>query len=188
MNILVICEYSNIVSQAFREKGHYVLSCDLLPNLSPQANHYIGDYNDLLHYDWDFIIGFTPCTFLANAQIFRLNRCHLRMSLALYWVSEMKKIMNNKCPTIVLENPIGFANTHWRKPNQIISPHLFGSQYSKDICLWTKNLPPLMFTCMSSGKKKVSNHVNSRMSQALKSKIKSKFFPEVAFEMANQWG
>ena len=188
MNILVLCEYSNIVSQAFRDKGHYVLSCDLEPCVSQGSNHYQGNFYDVIDYDWDMLIGFVPCTYLAKVQIFRLKRCHLRMELSAAAQGLFMDVYNNKCPRIAIENPVGIMSTVFRKPDQIISPNMFGSMYQKEICLWLKNMAPLIHSCYTNGKKSTSNHVNSRMSQAAKSKIKSKFFIEVAIEMANQWG
>ncbi len=187
MNILVLCEYSNIVSKAFRDKGHYVSSCDFEECLSPGANHYQGNCLDLLHYDWDRIIGFVPCTYLAKVQMHMLKNNSPRLEMSSDAQHFFKEIYNNKCPQVAIENPVGIMNTVFRKPDQIISPNQFGSVYQKEICLWLKGLPPLIHTYYTHGKKSTSNHVNSRMSQALKSKIKSKFFPEVAEAMANQW-
>ena len=99
----------------------------------------------------------------------------------------IKELWSCSIPKIAIENPVGWLNKNWMPPSQITNPKFFGSPYSKEVCLWLKNLPPLIHTCHSPGLKKVSNHVNSRMSQAAKSKIKSKFFPEMAKEMANQW-
>ena len=188
MNILVLCEYSNIVSQAFRSKNHYVLSCDFEECTSPGANHYKGNCFDVINYDWDMIIGFPPCTYLAKVQMFRLKRCHLRNDLSAAAQRFFMDIYHNKCPLIAIENPIGIMSNVLRKPDQIISPNQFGSMYQKEIALHLKGLPPLIHTYITHGSKSTSNHVNSRMSQALKSKIKSKFFPELAAEMANQWG
>jgi hypothetical protein len=97
------------------------------------------------------------------------------------------RLFYSRIKHIAIENPIGWLNTNWKSPDQITSAHKFGSPYHKDICLWLKNLPPLIEGAQSPGTKRVKNHVNSRMSQALKSKIKSKFFPEVGKAMAEQW-
>jgi hypothetical protein len=187
MNILVACEYSNIVSSAFRTKGHSVLSCDLFPSLNSDE-HYIGYVQDIIDSEaWDMLIAFPPCTFLAKAQIFQLYLDPGRVRKCLQAVYFVDYLMSARIKRICVENPIGILSRVFRPPSQIISPHFFGSPYSKEICLWLKNLPPLIYGCQSSGRKKVSNHCNSRMSQNLKSHIKSKFFPEVAEAMANQW-
>lgn len=185
MRILVACEYSGIVSQAFRSKGHRVTSCDLLPSESPGA-HYRGDVTGLLRSQiYDLLIAFPPCTWLAQCQMHRKDFHSQIQTLAAF--NFVHTLWNAPVKHIAIENPVGWLNTNWRPPDQITSPHFFGSPYSKPVCLWLKNLPPLMYGAQSPGRKKVSNHVNSRMPQSLKGKIKSKFFPEVAAAMAAQW-
>lgn len=193
MKVLIACEYSGVVSRAFQSKGHEVVSCDLLPNESPRYSsvgsfrHYTGDIFDIINSEtWDLMIAFPPCTYLCRAQMFRTKKDYYSVRTALAYNFVLRLYYSN-IKFIALENPIGWLNTNWKKPDQITSPHMFGSPYRKDICLWLKNLCPLIEGQPSPGLKRVSNHVNSRMSQALKSKIKSKFFPEVAEAMAVQW-
>jgi len=182
--ILIACEYSGIVSQAFEAKGFNVVSCDLLPRTNG-GTHYKGDLFDVLYDGWDAVIAFPPCTYLAKAQLHMKDYDRLiQRKKALNFV---QMIWEADIPFKCIENPIGHLNTHWRPPSQILSPHFFGSPYSKETCFWLQNLPPLIYTCMSPGTKKVANHVNSRMSQSQKSHIKSKFFPELARAMVDQW-
>lgn len=191
MEIAILCEYSGITSQAFAQNGHRVTSCDLLPcehplyGQYPDWNHFQGDLYSILYDEWDMIIAFPPCTYLCCAQLHRKseNILVLRQSA----IQVVKDIYNSPTKKIAIENPKGILSTQFMPPHQIISPHYFGSPYSKDINLWLKNLPPLISTCYTSGQKKVANHVNGRMAQTEKSKIKSKFFPEVAEAMATQW-
>lgn len=187
MKVLVACEYSGIVSDAFRSLGHNVTSCDLLPSesLSPDQ-HYTGDVFDLLPGTWDMIIAFPPCTYLCRAQA-HLLKSPERYQKDLEAIEFVRRLWLQPADKIAIENPIGFLSTKFLKPSQITSFNNFGDPYSKDICLWLKNLPKLQATNIIQGTKKVSNHVNSRMSQALKSKIKSKFFPGIAKAMAAQW-
>ena len=96
-------------------------------------------------------------------------------------------MLNCPIPCIALENPVGIIGKYYKPQSQIIYPHWFGSPYHKEIGLWLKNLPPLIATQYSVHRKSMSNHVNGRMSQASKSKIRSKFFPQVAKAMAEQW-
>lgn len=187
MKILVACEFTGIVSQAFRAKDHDVTSCDLLPSLSP-GKHYQGKVEDILSTGFEMLIGFPPCTFLCAAQMWRLQVSQDRLQKSDDAIDFFKMLYNAPIKYKALENPIGRLNNAFRKPDQIITPNWFGSPYDKDICLWLVNLPPLIATCYNTQKKRVSNHVNSRMSQDQKSMIKSKFFPEVAEAMANQWG
>jgi hypothetical protein len=99
----------------------------------------------------------------------------------------VNRVYNCNIKHIAIENPKGILSTQWLAPSMIIYPWQFGDPYRKDICLWTRNLPPLISTVYSTKRRSVTNHVNSRMSQALKSKIKSRFFKGVATAMANQW-
>lgn len=192
MRILVACEYSGTVSAAFAAKGHDVTSCDIIPSDYPHGSnlpsfkHHIGDVLELISKEnFDLMVGHPPCTYLCLARLWdkSLDRIEKRKHAADF----VRRLYESNIKHIALENPIGWLNRNWMAPHQITSAHRFGSPYKKDICLWLKNLPPLIEGCVSSGKKRVANHTNSRMSQAIKSKIKSKFFPEVAEAMANQW-
>jgi hypothetical protein len=134
------------------------------------------------------IIAHPPCTYFAKAQIFRLWSERGRKEKMSQSLDMFLAIASAPCPRIAIENPIGVLSTIYKKPSQIIYPWMFGDPHSKDICLWLKGLPPLISTCYHFKRQPVKNHVNGRMSQALKSKIKSRFFPPVAEAMATQWG
>lgn len=186
VKVLVACEYSGIVSAAFHARGHSVTSCDLLQSEgSPWVNHYRGNVFDIIDSGFDMAICFPPCTWLAKCQLHRKDEQSVMNRLEAF--EFVLRLYYSNIPQVAIENPVGWLNTNWRPPDQITSPHYFGSLYSKEVCLWLKNLPPLIHTYVSPGKKKVANHTNSRMSGALRSKIKSKFFPEFAQAMANQW-
>lgn len=187
MKVLVACEYSGIVRDAFTAAGHYAMSADLEPSMSP-GNHYQGDVFNIIDLEkWDLLIAHPPCTYLCKAQLFLCVPGSLRYQNQLDAVAFVRRLLSVNIEKIAVENPIGILSTVLRKPNQIVYPWQFGDPYRKDICLWTKNLPPLLPTTLSPGRKSVSNHVNSRMSPALKSKIKSRFFKGVAEAMASQW-
>lgn len=187
MDLLVLFEYSGIVRNAFQSAGFNAWSCDLLPSESP-GKHLQLDWREALYSKkWSFVIAHYPCTFLAKAQIFKLQQSPGRMAKAWQSIEDIKEIFACSAEYIALENPIGFLSNNFRPPDQIIYPWMFGDPHSKDICLWLKNLPPLISTVYHYRRQPVSHHVNSRMSQALKSKIKSKFFPLVASAMAQQW-
>lgn len=188
MKILIACEYSGIVRDAFVKKGHDAMSCDLLNSSSP-GKHYKGDVFELLKYEnFDMLIGFPPCTYLSKVQLWRCNKDISRKLLQLQAINFFKNLLNCEIEKIALENPVGILSKAVRSYDQLIHPYMFGSPYQKEICLWLKNLPLLLPTKLSPGRKSMYNHVNSRMSQAEKSHIKSKFFPEIAEAMANQWG
>ena len=186
MNILVACEYSGIVSAAFRAKGHYVLSCDLLPSDSP-GNHYQGDLFDVLYYNWDMMICFPPCTYLSAAGMSMCNNNPVRQAKQQEAIEFCHRLFCSPIPKIALENPRGALSTLWRKPDQTFQPWHFGDPHRKLTCLWLKNLPPLISTIYNTKRQSVFNHTNGRMNQATKSHIRSKFFPLVAEAMANQW-
>lgn len=186
MKILVACEYSGIVRDAFTAEGHDAISCDILPS-DTYGKHYQGKVENILHNNkWDMVIAFPPCTYICRAQSHLLKDPERKKKhvAAIAFVEELWSVDCNK---MVLENPIGALSTVWKKPSQIISPNQFGDPYSKDICLWIRGLPLLKGTNLVAGTKKVSNHVNGRMTNEERSKIKSRFFPGVAAAMAEQW-
>lgn len=187
MKVLVGCEYSGIVSEAFRRKGHDVTSCDLKDSVSP-SKHYKGNVFDIIDSGFDLGIFHPPCTFLCKGQFHLLNKSQERTEKMFEAIDFIKKIYNSNIEKIAIENPIGIIPKYWRSYDQLIYAYQFGDPHSKDICFWLKNLPPLICTCFNPKKQPVKNHTNGRMSQEQKSHIKSKFFPLVAAEMANQWG
>lgn len=188
MKIVVACEYSNIVAAAFRQHNHDVISCDLIANDVPCTSHLIMDAIECCHLvKPDFLIAFPPCTFLAKVQMWRMSGDLYRWAQQIDAIQFFMDLYNFPCSYTCIENPAGIMNTFFRSPDMILHPYMFGDPYQKEICLWTKNLPPLFHGPISPGRKHTSNHVNSRMSQELKSKIKSKFFPGLASAMAQQW-
>lgn len=192
MKVLVGCEYSGIVGEAFASQGHEVISCDLLPGENVKRRiHVQGDVFEVAAAgEFDLGIFFPPCTYLCRAQIPYLRRDFNRRILSADAMYFVKRLYALPIDRIAIENPIGLLSQWWRKPNQIFSPWQFGSDYDKDVCLWLRGLPPLQIDRGIRRPvkfRKVSNHVNSSMPQSLKSKIRSKFFPEVAAAMALQW-
>ena len=188
MDVLILFEHSGTVRNAFTAAGHNATSIDIEKSISP-GKHIIEDiWHNLHKYKADLIIAHPPCTYLCRAQIPLCFNSKKRMSAALRSIFWTKKIMSLNADMICIENPIGLLNTAWRKPDQIIYPWQFGNDHSKDICLWTKNLPPLMPVALSSGRRPMSNHTNSSMTQHQRMLRRSRFFPEVAQAMATQWG
>jgi len=181
MKILVACEYSQIVQEAFLSLGHYVISCDLEPG-DRNLFHYRGTLEKLITQDsaWDMVIAFPPCTYLAKVQMWMCDRDEARARRRDEAVEFVRWIWS-LAPKVAIENPVGYLSKNWMTPTQVLSPHLFGSHYRKEFCLWLKNLTPLVVDESSvykpsAGEKflNVSNHVNSRMTQSQKSKIKSR--------------
>jgi len=188
MRVLIGYEYSGIVRDAFVSAGHFAVSCDILPSASP-GDHIQGDFFKAFYsFCPQLLICHPPCTYLCRSQMWRCEIEPYRKLKQLIAFNDVLRILSLDCPMICVENPIGYLNNNFRPPDQIIYPYNFGDPYRKDICLWLKNLPPLICSHYNTKKKSVSNHVNGRMSQEQKSKIRSKFFPGVAAAMANQWG
>jgi site-specific DNA-cytosine methylase len=151
MRILIACEESQTVCKAFRAKGHEAYSCDILPCSGGHPEWHIqGDVLPQLEKDWDMIIAHPPCTYFSNAGMCNLTRKNSddayrenRKRLTLEAFEFTMKIANAPIPKIAIENPVGYLNTHWRKPDQIIQPFQYGHSVNKKTCLWLKNLPLL---------------------------------------------
>jgi hypothetical protein len=188
MRILIACEESGTVRDSFTALGHYALSCDLKPSKSP-GNHYQGDVFDIINEDWDLMVAFPPCTYLAKAQQWRYLHEPNRIQLRDQAIDFAKSLFHSNIPSVVLENPAGYLSTGFRPYSQLIRPWWFGDPYDKEICLWFKNVPPVLATCYNPLRKKLHNHVNGRMSQEQKSEIKSSwsYFPRMSAALAQQW-
>jgi site-specific DNA-cytosine methylase len=188
MKVLTLCEESGIVRNAFHSKGHDAWSCDLLPT-SSAGQHLQMDALEAAKIDnWDLIIAFPPCTYLSSCQLMRHQVEPERKAKAKHALSFVRSILDIKCPRLVIENPPGLLWSEVVPWSQCIFPFHFGDPYFKRICLYLRNVPPLISSCYSTGRKSMSNHVNSKMSPEQRSTIKSKFFKGVAEAMANQWG
>lgn len=178
MRILVACEYSGQVANAFREKGHIVWSSDLLPGINKEF-HYQGDVRDILYNDWDMIIAHPPCTYLTKAR----GVCDVEKMLE--GIEFFKLFLNHPCPKIAIENPMPFRRVYdyIPKPNYWYDPTHFGCNKTKFTCLWLKGLPPLMPTVYFP-----RSEAKSLVYSTKGSKYRSKTPTEVARAMADQWG
>jgi site-specific DNA-cytosine methylase len=141
LRVLVACEYSGTVREAFAAHGHDAMSCDILPTDRP-GKHYQGDVRDVLDEGWDLMIAHPPCTYLSVSGIHWNNRGRgwTETEKALDFV---RLLMSANIPRIALENPVSIISSRIRKPDQIIQPHEFGHDASKATCLWLKNLSKL---------------------------------------------
>ena len=144
MKVLVACEFSGNVREAFKAKGHDAWSCDLLPTEIP-GQHIQGDVLDVLTWDWDLMIAHPPCTHLAvsGARYFAEKRADGRQQAA---IDFFMALVNAPIPKIAVENPVCIMSTIYRKPDQIIQPYEHGHPESKKTCLWLKGLPKLVPT------------------------------------------
>ncbi len=196
MRVLIACEFSGIVREAFRKKGHDAWSCDFMPALDNTKYHINGNVIDQLDKDWDMMIGHPPCTYLCAGSMNWLYREEGRYEKMEQAVIFFKALFNSSIPKVALENPIGILSSKFRKPDQIIKANYFGSEYRKDIALWLKGLPKLIYnetdnlfstqTVNHKGTKKMDMWSTKRKDDIGRD-LKSIFFPEVADAMANQW-
>lgn len=185
MKVLIACEFSGIVREAFRKRGHDAWSCDYLPP-EIEGQHHQGDVRELIEGmfwpSWDLMIAFPPCTHLAvcGARWFKYKQQEQKKALEF-----IRELMKSPIPRIAIENPIGVISTKIRKPDQIIQPWQFGHGETKATCLWLKNLPLLRPT----------NIVGGREGRAWKEppspnrwKNRSRTYQGIANAMAKQWG
>jgi hypothetical protein len=142
MKVLVACEFSGRVRDAFTYAGHDAMSCDLLPSES-LGPHHQGDVRDVLHEGWDLMIAHPPCDHLAVSGARWFKNKVKEQAEALDFV---RLLMEAPIPKIALENPVSVISSRIRKPDQIIQPWQFGHPEAKKTCLWLKNLPPLVPT------------------------------------------
>ena len=196
MKVLVACEFSGTVRDAFLEKGHDAMSCDLLPTEAP-GPHYRGDVLDVLGRGWDLMIAHPPCTYLTVSGLHWNKRDNSRAAKTEDALAFVDALLNAPIARIALENPIGCISTRIRKPDQVIQPYQFGHDASKATCLWLKNLPLLRPTGfvegrIVNGKPRWSNQTDSGQNRLPPSadrwKKRSETYRGVALAMAEQWG
>jgi hypothetical protein len=206
MKILVACEESQVVTTAFRERGHEAYSCDILSCSGGHPEWHIeGDVINELKKDWDMVLAFPPCTHLAvsGAAHFAKKRADGRQQEGIEFFMQFANL--DHVPKVAIENPIGIMSKVWRKPNQIIQPYDFGEDASKRTCLWLKGLPELKINPRNrfngrmiktpSGKfverwsNQCDNYGHDKTSPSPeRSRIRSKTYKGIAIAMAEQWG
>lgn len=198
MKVLVACEVSGIVRDAFNALGYDAVSCDLQPTLSP-GPHVTGDVSQLLHEAWDLIIAFPPCTDLAavGASKWQEKQMDGRQQRA---ADFFRSFFDAPCERVAVENPVGWLNTNWRWPDQIIQPYQFGDPWRKKTCLWLKGLPRLHATDFVEPQGNwVAAQRRSRRGGgwrkdetanygARDASARARTFPGIAAAMACQWG
>lgn len=200
--VLVACERSQIVANAFRALGHYAFSADIELCLGGHPEwHIIGDVQRILNghcafttqdtvthqirTNWDLIIAHPPCTYLAKSGSMHmycadgsinLDRAHLRAAARIFFL----RCLHADAAHVCVENPVPMKDSFLPRPDTIIDPCEFGEPWTKKTCLWLRDLPPLLPTCI---------HTRTRSFVYTKrgSKARSLFFPKVAKAMAEQW-
>lgn len=197
MRVLVGCEFSGTVRDAFIAAGHDAMSCDLLPTES-QGPHYQGDIRDVLDEGWDLAVFHPPCTYLCSSGLHWNNRRPGREKLSYEALDFVRLLLAAPILHIALENPIGCISSHIRPPDQTIQPYNFGHDASKTTCLWLKNLPALHGTeyhppsRIINGLPRWGNQTagggNKLAPSADRWAERSKTYPGIAKAMAAQWG
>jgi site-specific DNA-cytosine methylase len=182
MKVLVACEYSGRVRDAFLAKGHDAISCDLLPTDAP-GPHYQGDVFDIINNGFDLLIAHPPCTHLAvsGARHFAAKKASGVQDEALDFV---RRLLDSPIDKIALENPISIISSRIRKPDQIIQPWQFGHGETKATCLWLKNLPLLVPTNIVDGR---SDRIHKMPPSPDRWKLRSTTYSGIAQAMAEQW-
>jgi site-specific DNA-cytosine methylase len=181
LNIIVACEFSGTVRDAFIAEGHTAISCDLLPTERP-GNHIQGDIRTVDIAGYDLLIAHPPCTYLASSGARWWKDRHQEQQEAIDFV---KWIATLSVPKIAIENPIGKLSKAWRKPDQIIQPWQFGHGETKATCLWLKGLPVLQPTNIVDGR---VPRIHWTSSSKMRWKLRSRTYEGIAQAMAQQWG
>jgi len=182
MKVLIACEYSGTVRDAFIRGGHDVMSCDLLPTDKP-GPHYQGDVFDIINDGWDLMIAHPPCTHLAvsGARHFAEKRADGRQQAG---IDFFMALANAVIPKICIENPVCIMSTIWRKPDQIIQPWQYGHGETKSTCFWLKGLPLLQPTNVVEGR---ADRIHKMPPSADRWKLRSQTYQGIADAMAKQW-
>ncbi len=196
MKILIACEFSGTVRDAFIRKGHTAISCDILPTEAP-GPHYTGDIRNILYSDaWDLVIAFPPCTYLCSMGVW-WNHKRPERWLETDKAQEFFMLFADLPCRYAIENPVGIMSTRYRKPDQVIQPWQFGHEANKPTCLWLQGIPKLTPTQIVSRGKFYTKKNGARMSawshkcsgtnKAKRARIASITFPGIADAMAEQW-
>ena len=189
MRCLIACEYSGVVSEAFRSRGHEVWSCDLLPSDIGSRFHYQGPVEDIINDGWDFMMAMPPCTHLAvsGARWFKDKVQEQQEALGF-----VQMLMDAPIPKIAIENPVSVISSRIRKPDQIVQPWWFGDTVQKSTCLWLKGLPLLtktndVYKEMMELPRKEREKIWYASPGPDRWKVRSTTFPGFASAMAEQW-
>jgi hypothetical protein len=192
MKILIACEYSGTVRDAFRALGHDAVSCDLLPSDKPGPHHQ-GDVSDIIGDGWDLMVAHPPCTYLCSSGLHWNKKRPERAAKTEEALRFVEFLMNAPIPRIAIENPIGCISTRICKPDQTIQPWQFGHSESKATCLWLKRLPALTHTNVlplpvtGRWQNQTASGQNRLAPSADRWKIRSTTYQGIADAMASQW-
>ena len=181
MRVLVACEFSGVVRDAFSRLGHKAWSCDIIPSQSV-GKHYTGDVLDILDDGWDLMIAHPPCTNLcvSGARWFKDKREEQQLAIEFFM-----RLVNAPIARICIENPIGIMSSRYRKPDQIVQPWQFGHGETKATCLWLKGLQKLTPTNIVGGREA---RIHKMAPSEDRGRLRSITYQGIAEAMAEQWG
>ena len=200
MRVLVGCEFSGVVRDAFARRGHTAVSCDYGPSESAGGKHVVGDVRELLDDGWDMLIVFPDCTYLTVANNKSMQRgcskytAQQGQALRTEAIDLFMRLAECAIPKTAIENPIGIMSTRYRKPDQIVQPWQFGEDASKATCLWLKGLPLLRPTNVLPGGKaarranQTPGGQNKLGPSPTRARDRSRTYKGIAEAMAEQWG
>ena len=181
MKVLVACEFSGTVRDAFARRGHDAWSCDVLPTEKP-GQHYQCDVREVIGLGWDLMVAHPPCTHLAVSGARWFKEKLMEQAEALEFV---RTLMDAPIASICIENPISIISSRIRKPDQIIQPWQFGHGETKATCLWLKNLPKLTPTKIVEGREAKVHRMPPGPDRW---RERSRTYQGIADAMAEQWG
>ncbi len=181
MRVLVACEFSGIVRDAFIDQGHDAVSCDLLESERP-GPHIKADVFSVLDRGWDLMLAFPPCTYLASSG----NRWHADTPRRLEAAGFARRLYEAPVPRVAIENPVGALSVLWRRPDLIIHPWEYGAAETRATCLWLKRLPPLLVEGHVGGP--YAARVHREPPGPDRWKRRSRTYEGIASAMARQWG
>ena len=184
MRVLVACEYSGRVRDAFRRRGHDAWSCDLLPTEAP-GPHFMAPVEHILHLGWDLMVAHPPCTYLAVSGMWATASGRRDRALTDQALDFVRLLMNAPVARWCIENPVSVISTSIRRPDQIIQPWQFGHGETKATCLWLNNLPKLKPTSYAEGREE---RILSMPPSADRWKNRSRTYEGIAEAMGDQWG
>lgn len=196
MRVLIACEFSGTVREAFNALGHDAMSCDVLPS-EVDGNHYQGDVRDLIGEKFDLLIAHPPCTYLCNSGVHWLHKDASRWDKLIDGAAFFKLFLDWDCPRVCIENPIMHKYAKELiggvKYSQIVQPYMFGHLESKATCLWLKGLNPLVSTNNVKNEwerlpKKQAQRIHMLPPSKDRGKLRSITFKGIAEAMATQWG
>jgi len=186
LKVLIACEESGAVRDAFASLGHDAMSCDLQPSRTP-GNHYQGDVREVLHFPWDMMIFHAPCTHIcvSGAKHFEAKRADGRQQSGVSFFLELWRHGERYIEFMAAEQPVGILSSLFRKPDQIIQPWMFGHGETKATCLWLQGLPALVPTDVVDGRE---SRIHKLPPSPDRAKQRSATYPGIARAMAAQWG